>query len=114
MENKDKAPSDPTSTDETAAESNWMIGADDSTSAHFFAGDRERSLFGEFGWNLQPDRVDDGLWPPQSQTGQSGSIEPETVPAPSYRWNSQSVSSSSSEDPPEKSTVSDEKLPEIP
>lgn len=100
MENKDRAPSDPTSTDETAAESSWMLGADNSTGAHFFAG--------EFGWNLQPDGVDDGLWPP-SQSTQSCSIEP----APSYRWNNQSVSSSSSEDPSEKSTVSDEKVPEI-
>ncbi|MCI78674.1 WRKY family transcription factor, partial [Trifolium medium] len=59
-------------------------------------------MFGDIGWNLDPDRVDEGLLQPV----QTSSIE--TAPSSSYRSNNQSVSSSSSEDLPEKSTVSDE------
>ncbi|XP_057448132.1 probable WRKY transcription factor 57 isoform X2 [Lotus japonicus] len=107
MDDKDKPPPDPS----TAAEfASWMLCADDSD---FFSGDRERSILGDFGWNLEPDRIsaaDDGLWLPP-HAAPSGSIEIKPTASASIN---QSVSSSSSEDPPEKSTVSDEKPIEIP
>jgi len=115
MEDKDRATSDPAA-DEFAGDTSWTFAADGSDAAYLFSGDRERSILTEFGWNLeadQPNRIgtDDGLWMPV-QSSLTGSIEPAT--AASSRSNNQSVSSSSSEDQPEKSTVSDEKPPEIP
>ncbi|CAL5188622.1 unnamed protein product [Lathyrus oleraceus] len=110
MEDKDRAPPDPATAGEFIGNSSWSLGVDDSDGTHFFSGDRDRTMFGDIGWNLVPDQVgaSEGSLPPV----QTGSIEP--APTSSYRSNNQSISSSSSEDPPEKSTVSDEKPPEIP
>lgn len=94
MEDKDRAP-----TEEFVGNSNWNLGVDDS-------GDR----FGHIGWNLVPETTDDKLLQPV----QTGSIETASASASSYRSNNQSISSSSSEDLPEKSTVSNEKPPETP
>ncbi|KAL9328158.1 hypothetical protein ACSQ67_003161 [Phaseolus vulgaris] len=115
MEDKDRASSDPAAV-EFAGDTSWTFAADGSDAAYLFSGDTERSILREFGWNLetdQPNRIgtDDRLWMPV-QSSLTGSIEP--VAAASSRSNNQSVSSSSSEDQPEKSTVSDEKPPEIP
>lgn len=112
MEDKDRVTSDPSSAADFAAEPSWTLAADDSDDAYIFSGDRDRSVLREFGWNLephQPNRIgtdDDFFLPVQSSL--SGSIEPVAAAI------NQSVSSSSSEDQPEKSTVSDEKPPEIP
>ncbi|CAK8536611.1 unnamed protein product [Lathyrus sativus] len=110
MEDKDRAPPDPATAGEFIGNSSWSLGVDESDGSHFFSGDRDRTMFGDIGWDLVPDQVgaSEGSLPPV----QPGSIEP--VPTSSYRSNNQSISSSSSEDPPEKSTVSDEKPPEIP
>ncbi|XP_061362401.1 probable WRKY transcription factor 57 [Gastrolobium bilobum] len=121
MEDKDgAASSDPATTAEFAGESSWTLGADDSDGAYLFSGDRERSILGDFGWNIEPDQpnrigADDRLWLP-AHSALTGSIEPAEIAsaAASSRSNNQSMSSSSSEDPPEKPTVSDEKPPEIP
>ncbi|CAJ2648098.1 probable WRKY transcription factor 57 isoform X2 [Trifolium pratense] len=104
MEDKDRASSDPAG--DFVGKSSWNLGVDDSDGSHFFTDDRERNMFGDIGWNLDPNRVDEGLLQPV----QTSSIE--TAPSSSYRSNNQSVSSSSSEDLPEKSTVSDEKPPD--
>ncbi|XP_014492940.1 probable WRKY transcription factor 57 [Vigna radiata var. radiata] len=115
MEDKDRATSDPAAV-EFAGDTSWTFAADASDAAYLFSGDGERSVLREFGWNLEPDQLnrigtDDGLWMPV-QSSLTCSIEP--AAAASSRSNNQSVSSSSSEDQPEKSTVSDEKPPEIP
>ena len=131
MEGKDnKASSDPAAVATTAeftSNSSWALGADDSDGAYFFSGGRESSILSEFGWNFepqQPNRIGTdgrsdlaggvggaGLWIP-SHSASAGSTEPADKAASTS--NNQSVSSSSSEDLPEKSTGSDGKPPEIP
>ncbi|CAL0318209.1 unnamed protein product [Lupinus luteus] len=122
-QDKDKPLHGPASiTTEFAGESSWPLGADDSDGSYFYSVDSNRSILSDFGWNLepvQPNRIGpdvDGLWVP-AQSDLTGSVaEPIGAAAgTSSRSNNQSVSTSSSEDLPEKSTVSDEKPPpEIP
>ncbi|KAK9276251.1 hypothetical protein L1049_005782 [Liquidambar formosana] len=126
---------------EFSAESSWPLGAD-SESVYFFGSDRESSILSEFGWNLQPDesyrsldRIDEddeersglagslGMLENSSlqQQGGGGSSEPAVPIGPIEKarggdtsTSNPSVSSSSSEDPAEKSTGSGGKPPEIP
>ncbi|KAJ8761003.1 hypothetical protein K2173_022041 [Erythroxylum novogranatense] len=114
-------------------DSSWSLTPDSDTANYFFSGDRDNSILGEFGWNLQstdlepiqeearghllrelessgamlgsPVAVGGDPAAPVSSGGCGRDVSTSTQP---------SVSSSSSEDPPEKSTGSGGKSPEIP
>ncbi|XP_062162194.1 probable WRKY transcription factor 57 isoform X1 [Alnus glutinosa] len=119
---------------EFTSDSSWPLGPD-SDSVYLFSNERESSILSEFGWNLQPEdpnRIgfDDasdlagsfGL--PDNNTSNSNSALQGSDPAApvgsdskvgdATTSNNQSVSSSPSEDPPERSTGSGGKTPEIP
>lgn len=96
-------------------ESNWTttFGQLDSESAYFFGNDRESSVLAEFGWNFRPPRA------PSGSAGEASSNYAEINPiggaeekqetaaaAASSTAAIPSVSSSSTEDLPEKSTAS--------
>ncbi|KAJ7943368.1 WRKY transcription factor protein [Quillaja saponaria] len=123
MEDKEKV-FNPATTTEFTSESNWGLGADDSDNVNlFFSSNRDSNILSEFGWNFQPeqlnrigpeDRLDlagggsGSLWF-QERSGLSGSIQPvdkATSDASASASNNPSVSSSSSDDPTEKSTGS--------
>ncbi|KAK3035911.1 hypothetical protein RJ639_031334 [Escallonia herrerae] len=99
-------------------EASWSLGGD-----YFFGCDRESSILGEFGWNLQPEgsRELDPMDPDfarcstasvaESGVGGDGGggaarQEVQARPVGKPLSNDQSASSSSSEDVPEKSTAS--------
>lgn len=142
MEDKDKAAASSrpatTATEFTTDSSSWALGPDDSDGVYFFSAHRDTSnILSEFGWNLDPEQphrigAEDtsdlaggegggggggggGLWFP-AHSAPGGPMEPtdKAAAADVSTSNNQSVSSSSSEDQPEKSTVSEEKPPEIP
>ncbi|KAL5553674.1 hypothetical protein UlMin_041075 [Ulmus minor] len=113
MDGKEK--SDLGSNDFVATESSWSLGAD-SESDYFFPGDRENSILSDFGWSFHADEGErfGELEFPQSSSSGLPSSEPAIVPVGSSSTNP-SVSSSSSEDLPDKSTDSGGKPPpEIP
>lgn len=122
MDDSDKL--DPSS--DFCTESSWTLGGADSDmySTFFQDRDRESSILSEFGWNLQPenslvdfDRIEntfagDSTFPatsrvinPSSHNIDSVVREMEVQTGPTAE-NNQSVSSSTSEDLPEKSTAS--------
>lgn len=112
--------------------SSWNLsGADDSDSVNYFlASDRESSILSEFGWNLQPDRTSGPLRLDQFEAEErprdlagmnvgSFAATPESTSGGPLQGSARSasnpsVSSSSSEDPTEKSTCSGAKPPEMP
>lgn len=126
MEEKDKkTSSDPASpkTTEFTPQSRCILGADDSDAVYLFCGDRESSVLSEFGWNFEPEQpnrtgTDDmpdlagggGLWisPHSATAGLSVEVAGKSAS------NNQSISLSSSEDLPERSTGSDGNPPETP
>lgn len=105
-------------------ESSWRLGDDSVDSAAYFFGsdDRESSILSEFGWNLQPDnsvsgadfdRIDSNFGGnrtlatlPESSDGTITGSETPVQSIRSAEVNNPSVSSSTSEDLPEKSTGS--------
>lgn len=108
-----------------STESSWTLGADSDTMFNSFFQDRDResTILSEFGWNLQPDNITShtfvdfdriqnnfagaSTFPATSRVtddhNPSSNIEAQTGPTAD---NNQSVSSSTSEDLPEKSTAS--------
>jgi len=115
---------------EFTSESSWTLGHDSDSVNYFFSNDRENSILSEFGWNLQsdePSRIKDlDRIEAEERSDSAGNLEIQRSsaagPARSSGRGSRdvsttnypSVSSSSSEDPPEKSTDSGGKPPEIP
>ncbi|KAK3042342.1 hypothetical protein RJ639_002388 [Escallonia herrerae] len=109
----DRAGDDPPT--DFSREGSWSLGGD-----YFFGCDRESSILGEFGWNLQPeasrelDRIDPDFARCSAASvaesavggGAAAGQEAQARPVGKPLSNDQSASSSSSEDVPEKSTAS--------
>lgn len=127
MDDKDKI--DPGT--DFSTESSWTLGGD-SDGVYFFGSDRESTILSEFGWNLQTDnseasgadfvdfdRIDSNFagnscvtLPESSRAPAASAVRcdgGETAVQARPAENNQSVSSSTSEDLPEKSTASADK-----
>uniref|UniRef100_A0A6M2ETB8 WRKY domain-containing protein n=1 Tax=Populus davidiana TaxID=266767 RepID=A0A6M2ETB8_9ROSI len=114
---------------EFTSESSWTLGPDSDRANCFFSNHRENSILSEFGWNLQSDEparfMDLDPVEAEERSDLAGNIEIQRLQGASPAGsggggadvstsNYPSVSSSSSEDQPDKSTGSGGKPPEIP
>ncbi|MBA0631937.1 hypothetical protein Godav_000762, partial [Gossypium davidsonii] len=115
---EDKEGLDPAGTEfKSDSSSSWTLAGPDSVSDsinYFF--DRESSILSEFGWNiLQLDHADEiERFGELDRTDASRGAASNPVGSAEVPTSNPSVSSSSSEDPPEKSTGFGGKPPEIP
>ncbi|KAF2294998.1 hypothetical protein GH714_030050 [Hevea brasiliensis] len=87
-----------------ATDSNWNLALTPITSITSSLA-TERAVYSGFGWNLQPGHT-------SSEPGSFGDLD--RIDAENLGFAPESISSSSSEDPPDKSTGSGGKPPEIP
>ncbi|KAM7468483.1 hypothetical protein LguiB_016045 [Lonicera macranthoides] len=110
MDDRDKV-------DQFSTESNWTIGGE-SDGLYFIGSDRENTILSEFGWNIRPETTHGGfgdldLIEPDLEGStelslpESTSTSAVTGPVEKIGDANPSVSSTSSDDHPEKSTVSE-------